>query len=135
MWVPVAALGLLSGAALANAGADSWPLRVSLFLSPLLPCGRALWILLPGLGGIDALRWTGDDWSLFRRGRWFPAACVARVEVHQAGWWLVFRGSGEHAWVWVGTAAADARERSELARALRSGSGSWPSGPRQSPAG
>jgi hypothetical protein len=124
----VAALGVLGGAALADAGPDDWPLRGLLFLVPLLPCGRALWILLPGLGGIDALRWSGDAWSLRRHGRWFPACCVARVEVHQAGWWLVFRGDGGRAWVWVGMRPGEAGAGRELARALRSG-------PRESSAG
>lgn len=128
--MPVVVLGVLGGMALA-AGAESPALRLLVLAVAMVPSGRALWILLPGFGGSDALRFTNGTWSLRWRGCWLPVDCIAKVAVHQAGWWVVFRCASRRHWVWLGMRSGDPDFMRELARALRSASDPWATRPRQ----
>lgn len=118
------AVGGLTGVAYA-AGVASPFARLFGVLLVALPSLRALWVLLPGFGAVDALRFIGGGWSLRRGGRWLAADCVAQVEIHQVGWWLVFRCAGRRRWVWLDMRGDEPGLRREMARALRSATDPW----------
>jgi len=132
--VPVAALGVLGGMALVASSEPGLP-RLLAGLLALLPSGRALWVLLPGLGGADALGFVDGRWSVGIRGRWLSAECIGKVEVHQVGWWLVFRCADGRRWVWLEMHGADPGLRRGMARALRSAADPWATATRRTPGG